>query len=276
MSGERIRGAAAWLLDPAGLWIGEYEVPHAFGVDLLGSGNPRILVWLPLALGGAVLLARRIRSRDDRWLVLATAVVAAAGVVATFTDLKTARGAAVVWPFRWVAVVSMLAFVALGWAVVASVMTAEGGRGGVRARAALRWAAVGVLVVLVAVPVASTVWRGTLGQQPVDETSDTLAQIAPEVVEQARDDDLVVTNSIAKIDPVELGLPVMLSRAGIDWIERDDPRAEGRPQLYLTGARALDGMLGLMIASGDAELLARSGPPGPGEGPEIVLVRTLP
>ncbi len=276
MSGERIRDAAAWLLDPAGLWIGEYEVPHAFGVDLLGSGNPRILVWLPLALGGAVLLARRIRSRDDRWLVLATAVVAAAGVVATFTDLKTARGAAVVWPFRWVAVVSMLAFVALGWAVVASVMTTEGGRGGVRARAALRWAAIGVLVVLVAVPVASTVWRGTLGQQPVDETSDTLAQIAPEVVEQARDDDLVVTNSIIKIDPVELGLPVMLSRAGIDWIERDDPRAEGRPQLYLTGARALDGMLGLMIASGDAELLARSGPPGPGEGPEIVLVRTLP
>ena len=76
---------------------------------------------------------------------------------------------------------------------------------------------------LVAVPVASTVWRGTLGQQPVDETSDTLAQIAPEVVEQAHDDDLVVTNSIIKIDPVELGLPVMLSRAGIDWIERDDP-----------------------------------------------------
>ena len=184
LGGARVVRAAAWLLDPTGLWIGEFEVPHFLGFDLLGNGRPLILLWLPLTLGASLVLAKRLLGRTDGWRVLCVCGIAAAAAVATFTDLVTTRGAPVLWPFRWVAVVSMLTFVALGWAVVGTVVPAPDA-GGRRAHA-LRGAAAAALVMLVAVPVVLTVWRGSLGQQPTDEVSDPVQRLEPVVLESAR------------------------------------------------------------------------------------------
>ena len=52
--------SAAWLLEPLGLWIGRYVQPTAFGFDLLGRAAPAALLWVPLALAIAVLVARRL------------------------------------------------------------------------------------------------------------------------------------------------------------------------------------------------------------------------
>jgi hypothetical protein len=274
LGGTRIVRAAAWLLDPAGLWIGEFEVPHFLGFDLLGNGRPLILLWLPLTLGASLVLAKRLLSRADGWRVLCACGIAAAAAVATFTDLFTTRGAPVLWPFRWAAVVSMLAFVALGWAVVGTVVPAPHAAGQ-RARA-LRGAAAAALVVLVAAPVVATVWRGSLGQQPMDELSDPVQRLEPAILESAREEDLVVANSEVLLEPIDLAVPVILDRAGIRWVELDDPRGDRHAQLSLLPARVLDGMLGQLIRRGDAEIVARSGPPRPGEETEVVLVRTFP
>ena len=194
--------------------------------------------------------------------------------MATFTDLLTARGAPVFWPFRWVAVVSMLIFVALGWAVVGLVTPASDATG--RLGRALRGAAVTGLVVLVAVPVVATVGGGTLGHQPMDKVSDPVQRLVPAILDTAREDDLVVANSEIKLEPIDLAVPVILERAGIAWVELDDPRGDSHSQLSLVPARVLNGALGVLIRRGDAEIVARSGPPRPGEEFEVVLVRTFP
>ena len=78
------------------------------------------------------------------------------------------------------------------------------------------------------------------------------------------------------LEPIDLAVPVILDRAGIGWVELDDPRGDRHSQLSLIPARVLDGLLGELIRRGDAEIVARSGPRRPGEATEVVLVRTFP
>jgi hypothetical protein len=68
---------------------------------------------------------------------------------------------------------------------------------------------------------------------------------------------------------------VPVVRAGIPWVERDDARAAGHAAFVLAPVAALDGMLPYAVAVGQAEVLARSGPPPAGEPPdsELILVR---
>jgi hypothetical protein len=140
--------------------------------------------------------------------------------------------------------------------------------------------AYGVLVALVAMPVAVTVWRGSLGERPADTeaASDPFVRLVPAIVDHTRDEDLVVANSKVMLDEVDMGLPVVLDRAGVPWVEADDPRAEGQPRFIVTRATALEGLVGWVVATGEAELLARSGPPQGDEGPgtELVLLRLGP
>jgi hypothetical protein len=282
----RVADAAAWLLDPAGPWAGRDDHVVKFGLDLLGDRPPALLVWIPVALAAAVAIAARVVGRHDRRLILCVTGIAAAGVAATVTDLATARGAAVLWPFRWVAVVAMLVWVSIGWAVVAAVgawarmRTERLGRMGDRWRGPARAVATASLVSLVAVPVAVTVWRGSLGERPADTevASDPFVRLVPAIVDHTRGEDLVVANSKVMLDEVDMGLPVVLDRAGVPWVEADDPRAEGQPRFVVTRATALEGLVGWVVATGEAELLARSGPPQGDEGPgtELVLLRLGP
>jgi hypothetical protein len=232
LAAEPATRAAAWLLDPVGLWIGKAEIPHAVGFDLLGAGHRATLLWIPVALGPAVVLARRARA-DDRWPTLAAAAVAAAGTVAVVAALTTARGLPVAWAFRWAAVAVMLVWVAAGWSV-AGVVDAWSSAGHRRHRA-VRAAAIAGLVVLVAATVAATVWRGSLGGQPKQTASGPLLRLVPAIVERTGEEELVVANSEVKLSPVDLGLPVLLERAGIDWVERSDARRGSPHARHRTG-----------------------------------------
>lgn len=278
----RVAGAASWLLDPVGIWLGRDDHTVAFGFDLLGERPVRLLLWLPVALAGVLAVGAVAARRGDRRPILCAAGIATAGVVATVTDLATARGAPVLWPFRWVAVVVMLVWVSIGWAVIAAIGAwARTGRlavVGARGRALLRGTAAGALVALAAALVAATLWRGSLGQRPADALSDPIMRLVPAIVEHASNEELVVANSEIMIDEVDLGLPVILDRAGIPWIEMDDPRADGRPRYLLTRAAALEGLVGWAVDSGGAEVLASSGSRRPGEAPgtEVVLIRIEP
>jgi hypothetical protein len=273
---DRAAGAAAWLLHPFGPWVGNDDHPVAYGLELLGDRPPALLLWVPAALVAAVVLASRTAGAGERRRVVSAVAVAAAGVVATLTDLGSARGAAVLWPFRWVAVVAMLVWVAAGWAVTGAAAAAARRRPGwPRWRVPARRLAAGGLLVLVAVPVVATVWRGSLGDQPAEEASDELVRLVPAILEHARADDVVVANSKVMLGGVDMGLPVVLARAGITWIERDDPRAAGHPQLGIIYASDLEGAHGTAVARGQAEILARSGLPGSADDPdtELVLLR---
>ncbi|HEV7762305.1 MAG TPA: hypothetical protein VGO78_25025, partial [Acidimicrobiales bacterium] len=93
-----------------------------------------------------------------------------------------------------------------------------------------------------------------------------------------RQEPLVVANTENKINDKDLGLPVILERAGIDWVEPSDPRAPGRNRYLVLPAGALQNpQVATTIAVGTSDLLARSGPPRPGEPPdsELILVRTV-
>jgi len=267
--------AASWLLDPFGLWLGRFEPVDVFGLDLLGARPPLRLLWLAVIAGAVVLLARRAGAVDRPPLVGA-GVVALAGVVATVGDLVTARGAPVFWPFRWVSVVVMLVWMTVGWAAVAAVAavaTIDRRPSGTVVRAA---GAVGVA--LVALPVALTVWHGSLGEQPAQGASGPLLRLAPAIVEEGRRHPLVAANTEDMLVEADLGLPVVLERAGIAWVERNDPRAAELPKLFVRRAAALDGIVGEFIEQGEVDLLARSGPPRPGEPPdsELILVVVYP
>jgi hypothetical protein len=273
---ERVASAAAWLLDPLGSWAGNDDHPAAFGFELLGDRPPALLLWVPVGLVGAWALAARAADAGARRRIGGGVTIAAAGVVATLTDLASARGAPVLWPFRWVAVVTMLVCVTAGWAATAAAAAVARHRTGWPRRGGpARRAAAGGLLALVAVPVVATVWGGSLGHQPVERASDELVRLVPAILDQARDEEIVVANSTVMVGAVDIGLPVVLARAGIPWVERDDPRAAGQPQLVVLHASELDGLHGWVVANGQAEVLARSGPPGGGADPatELVLLR---
>ena len=127
---------------------------------------------------------------------------------------------------------------------------------------------------LVALPVAVALWSGTLGRQPEQAESDALLRLAPAIEREARRRPVVVSNSTVLLNPLDLGLPVVLERAGIPWVEHDDPRAAGHWQLTLAPADVLDGFMTVLVEDGHADVLARSGPPRPGEAPdsEVVLI----
>ena len=273
-TGEVVR-SAAWLLEPLGLWIGRFVQPTAFGFDLLGSAAPATLLWVPLALAGGVLLARRLPAVMG-WPAVCCAAVAAAGVLGVVTDLATAEGLPVSWPFRWAAVPVMLVWVSVGWSVVGLVAErAAGGRAVRVGRRVVPGLSAG-LAALTAVVVGVTLWRGSLGEQPEQQASGLLLRLTPAIEAAAREEDLVVANSAIMLDKADLGLPVILERAGIEWVERDDPRAAGRPVYSVSDARALDGFMGAMVAFGQVEVVARSGPlpAGSGTDRELVLLRS--
>ena len=203
------------------------------------------------------------------------AAVAAGGVLGVVTDLATAEGLPVSWPFRWAAVPVMLVWVAVGWSVVG--LVAERAAGGRPARVG-RWVAPGVAAGLAAVTVivtGVTVWRGSLGEQPEQDTSGLLLRLTPAIEAAARDEDLVVANTAIMLDKADIGLPVILERAGIEWVERDAPACGGRPVYSISDARALEGFMGAMVALGQVEVVASSGPPpAGGSGRELVLLRS--
>jgi len=129
----------------------------------------------------------------------------------------------------------------------------------------------------VAVPVVATVWRGSLGHQPVERASDELVRLVPAIREHTRDEDVVVANSTTMLVSVDLALPVILAREGIPWIERDDPRAPGYAQFGIIRAADLDGPLGAAVERGEAEVLARSRPRGDRDAnAALVLVQIYP
>ena len=267
-----VAGAASWLLDPIGLWLGRFEPVETFGFALLDEQAAVRLLWLALAAVGVVALAWRARPAD-RPPVVAAGAIALAGVLATVGDLATARGAPVFWPFRWAGVVVMLVWLTLGWGVVAAVRSTSR----CPSRAVVRVAGV-VATALVAVPVALTVWHGSLGEQPVQGASEPLLRLVPTIEGEARRQPVVVANTVDMLEPVDIGLSVILDRAGIPWVERNDPRAVGHDVFYLLPASALDGPIGGFVAEGHVDLLARSGPPRPGEpaGSELVLLLAHP
>jgi hypothetical protein len=206
-----------------------------------------------------------------------------------FTDLATAQGAPVFWPFRWVVMVSMLVLVTLGWAV-AGVAThrfgwidrahAPGDQAddAVRAPRRASLAAGLFLVAGVAAPVALATWHGSVGRQPAQEASTPLLRLEPIVVADARQHDVVVANTVNKLNDKDLALPVILERAGIDWIERDDPDAVGRMGYFVVPAGALnDPLVASALFVGEAEVVGRSGPPRPGEAPnsELMVLRAV-
>jgi hypothetical protein len=290
LSHQRILDGAAWLLDPTGMWVGRFQPVDAFGSLLLGRGRPLTLLWVPVVLGLVLALVRWAPLRDGyRRPTIAVGVLAATTVVTLFTDLFTAKGAPVFWPFRWVVAVVMLVWIALGWAVAGAVvqrlpwldapwprrgtpltpLTARAGR--------VRLAGV-AMVAVVALPVGLAAWRGPVGRQPMQPASDALLRLQPAILEYTRQEPLVVANTENKINDKDLGLPVILERAGIDWVEPSDPRAPGRNRYLVLPAGALQNpQVATTIAVGTSDLLARSGPPRPGEPPdsELILVRTV-
>jgi hypothetical protein len=301
LSHQRILDGAAWLLDPTGMWVGRFQPVDVFGSLLLGRGRPLTLLWVPIVLGLVLALVRRAPLRDGyRRPTIAVGVLAATAVVALFTDLSTAQGAPVFWPFRWVVAVVMLLWIALGWAVAGalvhrfpwldepwsprgtrSVRSARPTRPVLSARsvrsARVRLAGV-AMVAAVALPVGLAAWRGPVGRQPLQPASDALLRLQPAILEHARQEPLVVANTVDKLNDKDLALPVILERAGIEWAEADDPRAPGHNRYLVLPAGGLGNpQVAGALAVGNAELLARSGPPRPGEPPdsELVLVRTV-
>jgi hypothetical protein len=264
--------SASWLLDPIGVWLGRFEPVESFGFSLLAERPAGRLLWMVPVAVGVALLVRRARAAD-RPPVIAAAAITLAGLAALLGDLVTARGAPVFWPFRWAAVIVMLVWLTLGWAVVA----AAGSIAWRPSRTVVRIAGA-VAVALIAVPVALTVWHGSLGEQPAQHASAPLLRLAPAIESEARRQPVVVANTVEMLEPVDVGPAVVLDRAGIPWVERADPRAAGQEVLYLLPAAVLDGPIGDYLRMGYVELVARSGPPRPGEpaDSELILVAALP
>ena len=210
------------------------------------------------------------------WPAVCCAAVAAAGVLGVVTDLATAEGLPVSWPFRWAAVPVMLVWVSVGWSVVGLVAERAAGVRAVRVGRRVVPGLSAGLAAVTAVVVGVTLWRGSLGEQPEQQASGLLLRLTPAIEAAAREEDLVVANSAIMLDKADLGLPVILERAGIEWVERDDPRAAGRPVYSVSDARALDGFMGAMVALGRVEVVARSGPlpAGSGTDRELVLLRS--
>jgi hypothetical protein len=287
---DRVLNGGAWLLDPIGLWVGRFQPLVVFGSPLLGVGKPLALLWLPAVLGAALALVRWApMDRSDRRTVVTLVVLAVTGVVAVFTDLTTARGAAVFWPFRWAVVVVLLVVLALAWAVAAvashrfpwldAPLRLPPAHPDAGARARPRPSALGLaaaLVAAVALPVGLTVWRGTLGEQPKQAASSELLRLRSSLLRRAGHDAPVASNTKILINPNDLAVPVLLSRAGIDWVERDDPRADGRPNYVVVTASEINTpLMAASIMLGDTEIVARSGPPYPdGSAEELVLIRS--
>jgi hypothetical protein len=128
----------------------------------------------------------------------------------------------------------------------------------------------------VALPVALATWHGSVGRQPLQEASAALLRLQPTIVAEAGQEPVVAANTINKLNDKDLALPVILERAGIDWVERSDPDAIGLTGYFVTSAGALEHpLIASAIYVGEVELVARSGPPRPGEPPgsELVLLR---
>ncbi len=332
--------SSSWLLNPVGLWIGRYSPYKVFGYDIMRLESPFILLWVPAVLLASVWLVRRVAGRspaepgaaDAVRTVTRTAILAFTCAVATFIDVRSTRGAAVVWPFRWAAVAVMLVFVTAGWAIVTAVayrgtrsrastaaeddapdasdapvseaapapvgrpdapaptsppagkddgeLGGGGGRLGGRRRLPELVAPIVATALLVGLPVGLTVFAGSLGRRPEQVPSEAIGRFLPAIEEHTRDEGLVVANSKILMNPVDLALPVLLERKGIPWVERDDPRADGRSQLYIVPAEMTSSLfLATLIEEGKAEVLAGSGPSNSfwdGPSSNLVLVRLEP
>lgn len=273
---DRILDAGAWLLEPAGLWVGRFRPVHAYGVDLLGEGRPVVLLWIPAVLGLALAVVRWAPlPAAYRWPTLAAGILAATGVVSLFTDLVTARGLAVFPQFRWTVAVVMLVWIALGWALAGVVVRRFPWLDEARPQLATG----GLMVAAVALPVVLAVSRGPVGRQPVQTASEAMLRLEPAIVEYAAREPLVVANTKIMLNDKDLGLPVILERAGIPWIERDDPRA-AEHRLFLVAPIGLSRSPYLTdaIAAGTIDILATSGPPPAGQPPdaELILLRLDP
>ena len=115
------------------------------------------------------------------------------------------------------------------------------------------------VLLLVGLPVGLTVFGGSLGRQPEQAQSEAIARFLPAIEEAGRKEGTVVANSELLMNPVDLALPVLLERKGIPWIEREDPRANGRSQLYIVPVEMTDSIyLAALLEQGKAEIIAGS------------------
>jgi hypothetical protein len=276
---DRVLNAGAWLLEPFGLWLGRFRPLVFAGYPLMGRGEVLSLLWIPAIIVVTWTVIRLGRPGDaDRRAVTAALVLAGVGVVSVGTDLLSARGIAVFWPFRWAITVVMLLWVALGWAVVGALARRFAWIDG-----PIRWrqfqpgpiAAGAVAVITIAVPIYAALFSGSLGSRPEQVSSAALLRLRSTIVENAGQEDLVVVNTTVMFNPDDLGLPVVLDRAGIPWVDHSDPRAGSHDRYNVLPASDLNGLTGAAIALGMVELLGRSGPPRPGEPPdsELILIR---
>jgi hypothetical protein len=113
----------------------------------------------------------------------------------------------------------MLAAVALGWAILAVVPGRLDGR--VAGAAAL---------LVVAIPMALAVGKGSLGRFPSQAESEQWLRFEPRILRALDGEDLVVADpGPLAYGEDDLVFRLVLDRAGITWVTRDDPRAKGRP-----------------------------------------------
>jgi hypothetical protein len=251
----------AWLLEPFGLWMGEAEPMNSFGSQILVPGDRPVLLWVPVALGIALLVVWRGRlDPADRRAVTAAVVVAAAGVLAVFAALPGLRGSPVLWAYRWAVVVVMAVWLALLWAVASvaprfvPARSKEPGR-----ERMVAVAGTAALVGAIAYPVVRAVWQGSTGGQPMHESSAALLEIRSAVERSGREDAPVVVFATFFYTPEGLAVPVLLDRAGIAWIDGRDPEAQGRARLEVLTSDSLERPgLAADLAAGRVDLVARS------------------
>jgi hypothetical protein len=302
--GQHTATWGSWLLNPLGWWAGRSRPWDAYGVPVLHENDAVLLLWLPAVLGATVAAALWLRRRaepagdpdegadsgrdggdGDRGdggsdggndgndgnrggrtgdPVVALVVLAAAGVVATFAGLATMRGVPAAHSFRWSGAIVMATWIAGGWVAVRAVTPL--GRVGRSAMPVL-------LLVATLVPVASALWRGTLGQQAGPPGgSPALLRLQPQVKAAAAHKGLVAVDAYNGFNAKNMGLAVILDRAGLPWVDATEHRAAGHFLLELSSKRTIDAYSS--VDKRQITVIGSSGPARPEEAPtpEVFLL----
>ena len=229
-----VRQRTAWLLDPFGMWLGRVDTPRSGMHHLLGAYLSWHLLVIVGMLVGAWLLARLATrwgggvGREDR-VVRAACALAAAGAVGVYLGVKGLRGAPFLWGLRWSAVVVMLLWLALVSAVALVL--------------ARRWPAAspGVQSLALAGVVVAVAWTlgwGTVAAQPFPDESALWLDFRPKLLAAMRDD--IEADGLIVIQPAPFvygdqndTFEVVLERAGVRWVDGNDPDAHGLPHYYV-------------------------------------------
>lgn len=256
--------SSAWLLSPLGPWRGPVSGGFLHGFPLLDSASPFWLVLIAAVVIGGLVAVRRWRgeilSRQAGSVASSALVLAGVGLAAVVLGLLRQRGVPYFYMARWGIVVALFTWIAVGWTALA-----------VWPRVRTRWkaadrgtswvpqAAGGVAVAVATVAVATTVWGGSAGDQPVEEHSNAYRRLEGEIMRISEAEEPVVTSrdrEFLLFNDVTHGFLVMLDRAGIDWVEPRDEEANGRYFYLVATMENFDAI----VAQG-VEIVATSGEP---------------